>query len=78
MAVVLPPGVKVEFTLPPYSNLPGQTPEQLDTNALICAAFSTAHFPVAKAQGLALVNKFVSNYHYTRPTNRAQRRKAKV
>lgn len=79
MAVQLPPGVTVDIELPPFSNLPGQTKEQLDINDLIVAAMSTPHFPEAKKAALHLINEHVSRYKYVAPVrrmNRAQKRKA--
>lgn len=79
MAVQLPPGVTVDIELPPFSNLPGQSKEQLDINDLIVAAMSTPHFPEAKKAALHLINEHVSRYRYIPPArrmNRSQRRKA--
>lgn len=74
MALALPPGVKVGVELPPYSNLPNLTKEQQDVSALIVASLSTPHFPEAKKQTLAHINRTLAGYKYRRPLNRAQRR----
>lgn len=73
----------VQFTLPPYSHLPGLSQAETDVADLIVAALDTPHFPEAKESHLTLCNKRIellfpsSASTHRGPNRRVRRQQAK-
>lgn len=80
MGLLAPGGSEgVQFTLPPYSHMPGLSQAEQDVADLIAAAMDTEHFPEAKESHITLCNKrlaalFPAPVVTTRGPNRRVRR----
>lgn len=77
MALVLPDGAQVTFTLPPYSYLPGLTQAERDVADLVVAATNTSYFPEARESHFNLINKRLAATFNSGPGPRGPNRRAR-
>lgn len=68
----------IQFTLPPYSYLPGLSQAETDVADLIAAAMDTEHFPEAKQSHITLTNKRIGLVFPNKPpTKRGPNRRVR-